>query len=352
VPLYDRLADLTLTVDRESRDRRERDTSSGFTRVTTVVSLAGDGAIGRGEDVTYDAPDHERLAAAPPFDLAGTYTLDEFSARLDEVDLFPDPPERPDSRHYRRWAYESAALDLALRQADTDLASALGRDRDPVRFVASTRLAGVDDEGPPSADRVHALLDRNPDLELKLDPTTDWTDDLVADLAATGAVRVLDLKGQYHGTAVDQTADPALYERVFEGFPDAVVEDPAITDETRPLVEANADRVSWDAPITGMESVRDLPFPPRWLNVKPSRFGTVASLLETVEWALEEGISLYGGGQFELGVGREHVQTLAATFYPSGPNDVAPGVYNDPDLPDDPPKSPLVPADDARGLAF
>ncbi|MFB6079942.1 MAG: hypothetical protein ABEJ81_02900 [Haloferacaceae archaeon] len=348
--LYDRLADLPLVVERESRTRRERDTSSGFTRVTTVVSLAGDGETGRGEDVTYDAPDHERLAAAPAFDLAGEYTLDGFSGRLDDLDLFPDPPEREVSRHYRRWAYESAALDLALRQADADLATALDRERDPVRFVASTRLGG--DDEPPTADRVHALLDRNPDLELKLDPTAGWTDDLVADLAATAAVCILDLKGQYHGTSVDQDPDPALYERVIEGFPDAVIEDPALTDETRSLVEAAADRISWDAPITGLESVRDLPFEPRWLNVKPSRFGTVSSLLETIEWAEDAGVTMYGGGQFELDVGREHVQTLAATFYPDGPNDVAPGVYNDPEVPDDPPRSPLVPSDDARGLAF
>ena len=350
--LYDRLADLPLVVEGESRERRERETSSGFTRVSTVVSLAGDGDVGRGEDVTYDAPDHERLAETPPFDLAGEYTFEEFSDRLDEVDLFPDPPERESSRHYRRWAYESAALDLALRRADTHLATALGRDRDPVRFVASTRLSGVDDEGPPTADRVHALLDRVPDLELKLDPTADWTDDLVAELAATDAVRVLDLKGQYRGTSVDQDPDPALYERVIEGFPDAVVEDPALTDETRSLVEGAADRVSWDAPITGLDSVRGLPFEPRWLNVKPSRFGTVASLLETIEWALDEGVALYGGGQFELDVGREHVQTLAATFYPDGPNDVAPGVYNDPEVPDTLPRSPLEPSADARGLDF
>ncbi|MFB6302981.1 MAG: hypothetical protein ABEH78_09000 [Haloferacaceae archaeon] len=350
--LYDRLADLPLVVEEESRRRRERDTSSGFTRVTTVVSLAGGGAVGRGEDVSYDAPDHERLAAAPPFDLAGEYTFDEFSARLDEVDLFPEPPEREASHHYRRWAYESAALDLALRQADTGFAAALGRERDPVRFVASTRLSGVDDGGPPTADRVHGLLDRNPDLELKLDPTPDWSDALVADLAATGAVRVLDLKGHYAGTVVDRGADPALYERVFDGLPDAVIEDPALTDETRSLVAANADRVSWDAPITGLDAVEALPFEPRWLNVKPSRFGTVASLLETVEWALDAGVALYGGGQFELDVGREHVQTLAAAFHPGGPNDVAPGVYNDPALPENPPRSPLEPSEDARGLSF
>ncbi len=350
--LHDRLADLSLVVDSESRARRERDTSSGFTRVTTVVSLSGAGETGRGEDVTYDAEDHAALAEAPAFDLAGEYTFAEFSARLDGLDLVPEPPGQESAYHYRRWAYESAALDLALRQADTDLASALGREREPVSFVASTRLAGVDDEGPPTTDRVHALRERAPGLGLKLDPTADWTDDLIADLAATGAVRVLDLKGQYHGTVVDGDPDPALYERVIEGFPDAVIEDPAVTDATRPVVERAADRLSWDAPVTGLDSLAALPIEPAWLNVKPSRFGTVAALLETIEWAADEGVPTYGGGQFELDVGREQLQTLAATFSPDAPNDVAPGVYNDPTLPDELPAPPLVPDPDARGLSF
>ena len=46
------------------------------------------------------------------------------------------------SRDYRRWAFESAALDLALRQAGTNLAAALGREPRPVNFVNSMRLAG------------------------------------------------------------------------------------------------------------------------------------------------------------------------------------------------------------------
>jgi hypothetical protein len=37
---------------------------------------------------------------------------------------------------------------------------------------------------------------------------------------------------------------------------------------------------------------------------------------------------MYGGGQFELGVGRRHIQVLASLFYADGPNDVAPKEYN------------------------
>ncbi|WP_129113120.1 hypothetical protein [Halegenticoccus tardaugens] len=346
--LYERVADLPLRIDEEGRVRRERDVSSGFTRATTVFALSGGGETGRGEDVTYDAEDHDALVDAPGFDLAGEYTVDSFSARLDEVDLFPTKePERETAEHYRRWALESAGLDLALRQAGTNLGEAVDREYDPVRFVASTRLGE-----PPSTDRVDALLAGNPDLEFKLDPTSEWTDEIVSALAATDAVRILDLKGQYHGTQVDQDPDPDLYERVFENFPDAVVEDPALTAETEPIVAEREDRVSWDAIITGVESVEELPFEPRWLNVKPSRFGTVESLFETLEYCESRGTSLYGGGQFELDVGRAHVQALASLFYPDGPNDVAPGAYNDPEVVEGLPRSPLSPQADPRGLAF
>ncbi|WP_101294593.1 hypothetical protein [Halegenticoccus soli] len=346
--LYERVADLPLRIEDEDRTRHARDVSSGFRRATTVFALSGAGETGRGEDVTYDAEDHDALAGVPPFDLAGEYTVASFSERLDGLDLFPTkPPERESSRHYRRWALESAALDLALRQADATLGEAVGRDYDPVRFVVSTRLGE-----PPSTDRVDALLDGNPDLEFKLDPTSDWTDGIVADLAATGAVRILDLKGQYRGTEVDQDPDPELYDVVFEGFPDAVVEDPALTDETEPIVAGREDHVSWDAPITGVESVEELPFEPRWLNVKPSRFGSVESLFETLEYCEERGVRLYGGGQFELDVGRSHVQALASLFYPDGPNDVAPGAYNDPEVAENLPGSPLSPPAEPRGLAF
>lgn len=344
--LYEQVVDLPLTIESESRVQRERDTSSGFSRATTTFVLEGEGETGSGEDVTYDTEDHDALAEQGDLGLAGEYTFDEFSNALDDVDLFPTKaPERDPSRHYRRWGVESAGLDLALRQAGESLASVLGRSYDPVRFVVSTRLGE-----PPTTDRLRDVLDRHPGTEFKLDPVSEWTDDIVREIAATDAVRLLDLKGQYHGTSVDQDPDPDLYERVFTAFPDAVVEDPAITDETEELVEHNSRRLSWDAPITGVESIEALPFEPEWLNIKPSRFGTVSSLLETIEYCIEWEVSMYGGGQFELGVGRSQIQLLASLFYPEHPNDVAPGGYNDPDLPENLPDSPLSPPDDPVGL--
>ncbi|PCR89175.1 enolase-like domain-containing protein [Natrinema ejinorense] len=355
---YDRLADLSLTIDDVSTDRRERETSSEFTRVTTTISLSGpppadERVTGRGEDVTYETEDHDRLAETGLPDLTGEYTVDSFSQRLAALDLFPGgEPDRAVFRNYRRWALESAGLDLALRQAGTDLGSELGRTVDPVRFVASTRLGD-----PPTTDRLEALHERVPGLEFKLDPTPEWDEDLVAaidETVGTDAVRILDLKGQYEGTDVDVPADPALYELVIDAFPDTVIEDPALTDETRPLFEAESlrSRVSWDAPIHGIEDIEALPWEPDWLNIKPSRFGSLESLLETIAYCEERDVQLYGGGQFELGVGREQIQLLASLYYPDGPNDVAPRAYNDPDVADGVPESPLEPPANPDGFGW
>jgi hypothetical protein len=49
-------------------------------------------------------------------------------------------------------------------------------------------------------------------------------------------------------------------------------------------------------------------------------------------------------------VGRAQIQELASLFYPDGPNDVAPGAYNDPDLPESLPTSPLSPPENPRGF--
>lgn len=351
--LYDRIADLPLVVDGSHRTIHESDTTSGFVRTTTVFTLAGNGHAGRGEDVTYDTGDHDALEGVE-FDFTGTYTFAEFSSMLGDVDLFPArEPERETGYPYRRWAVESAALDLALKQADTNFATVLGLEQHPTQFVVSTRLPEPDGGGTPSRDRVEALLSAHPDTELKLDPTSAWDQDTLKALAATGTVRILDLKGQYQGTIVDQEPNPDLYRRVTESFPDAIVEDPALTDETEAVLGREEKRISWDAPITGVESVENLPFEPSWLNIKPSRFGTVKSVLDTAEYALERDIQLYGGGQFELDVGREHIQTLASILYPNGPNDVAPRAYNRPDGDlTAAPASPLSPSPDPSGLSF
>ena len=207
-----------------------------------------------------------------------------------------------------------------------------------MRFVVSRRLPK-----PPSVAPLRTILDVHPATRFKLDPTSEWTEEIVAELAELDAVEVLDLKGAYRGTAVDQPPDPRLYRLVAEAFPQAVLEDPDLVDPgTAEALEPHHERVSWDAVIHSVDEIEGLPFPPRWLNIKPSRFGSCSALFDTYDYCDAHGITMYGGGQFELSVGRGQIQTLASLFHADGPNDVAPLGYDGEAVEPGTPASPLA----------
>jgi len=161
--LWKRLGPAPLEVEDYELERLEQPVTRGFTRVTTVVHLRGGGHEGLGEDVTWfpEHHDHEQKAG-PVLPLAGSWTLESFSDALD----MPDP--------HRRWAYESAALDLALRQADTTLAAVAGREPRPIAFVVSPGLGN-----PPTSRVVLRWLELDQNHRFKLDPAIDWTDQLL-----------------------------------------------------------------------------------------------------------------------------------------------------------------------------
>ncbi len=181
---------------------------------------------------------------------------------------------------------------------------------------------------PPSTRRLRALLDRDPQVRFKLDASSSWTDALVQELAELGVVDVVDLKGAYRNTPVDQPADPELYRRVVEGLPEALIEDPALTDATAPILDPHRERVTWDAVIHAVDDIEALPYAPRVINFKPSRFGSLRRLLDAYDYCHDHGIAAYGGGQFELACGRGQIQLLASLFHPQAANDVAPLAYH------------------------
>ena len=332
---YARIRDLELEIEELAYDRLVQATRR-FERVTTVVVLRGGREEGRGEDVNYDAASHDAL---PQPALRGRETLQGLSRVLDGLDLDAGAGAGPMySRDYRRWAFESAALDLALRQAGTSLGDAVGTEYRPVRFCVSTGY------------EIERWLAVEPELEFKLDATRAWTRERMAAMNATGRVRCVDMKAYY--TWVDELPASDLYRDVVECFPDAVIEDALVSDETADILEPARDRLSWDSPIHSLADVDALPVEPRFLNIKPSRFGTLERLLECVDACRERGISMYGGGQFELGVGRDQIQELASLFYPDGANDVAPSAYNEGEPRAGLPRSPLPPPERPRGFAF
>ena len=257
-------------------------------RTTAIVHLEGAGEHGYGEEVTFQA--HDLLPASPREHWQYSGTFDELS-----FERFEQAPQYEVVRHYRRWAFEAAALDLALRQAGVGFDEAVGRKPEPLHFVVS--------EGFPAGAR------------LKVD---------ASDLRPGLPVDVVDFKG---------VGDRAAVEAALELYPDALLEDP-------PAVVPGA-RVSWDIRITSPEKVRRLPERPTAINVKPARLGSLSALFELYELCEAERIDTYGGGQHELGPGRAQIQLLASLFHPRAPNDVAPAGYNEPDPPAGLPTSPL-----------
>jgi L-alanine-DL-glutamate epimerase-like enolase superfamily enzyme len=348
VSTWEALAQLPLRIEDYALEPLQAQVSSSFERKSTVIRLRGAGAEGWGEDVTYDAVDHDVLrAAGATLALAGDFTLASFCTHLAELELFPEPPQREVSSRYRTWAYESAALDLALRQTGTTLHEALGREPQPVRFVVSLRLGE-----PPTLEPLSERLALYPTLRFKLDPTSSWDERLIAQLVDTGAVDSVDFKGYYSGSIVDQPADPVLYRRVAEAFPQAWIEDPALTPETDAALAPHRERFSWDAPIHSIEDIEALKYPPRMVNIKPSRLGGLRNLLDAYDYCAERAIGNYGGGQFELSVGRGQNQYLASLFHADAPNDVAPTGFNLPEVLAGLPSSPLSPRPSASGFRW
>jgi len=305
VSTYDAVKDLPLEIEGYELEPLEQEVARGFTLRRTVVVLRGAGEEGRGEEVDYDPyAQQEFQARRGELPVVGEHTLDSHSL------LHSGQTE------YRRWAFESAALDLALRQAGKSLGEAIGRESRPLRFVVSTRVANV-----------VRWLELYPGLRFKLDPDRDWADETVERLSGAGVVETVDFKGIYRG-AFGSPPDAELYGRIAAAVPQAWIEDPALTPETSRALEAHRELITWDAAIHAWSDVEALPFKPRCLNSKPSRFGSVRRLFDFYDACEREGIALYGGGQFELGPGRQQIQLLASLFHPDAPNDVAPSGYN------------------------
>ncbi|HET6550964.1 MAG TPA: hypothetical protein VFG79_21040 [Solirubrobacter sp.] len=336
---WERLSALPVVIESYEFERRHATMAHGFERVTTVVRLLGGGAEGLGEDVTpHGEEDNTLHLARPELPLAGEWTLGSLCAHLAELDLWPLPATWEPMKRWRNWAFESAALDLALNQAGRALHEVVGREPRPVRFVNSLGLGE-----PPTFDPIRRRLDAHPGLRFKLDVTADWTQELIAQVAATGAVDILDFKGHYNLEIADEAKLLAMAESAIAAFPDALLEDghdlPGVTDLLRP----HEHRISYDAPIRTVADLDATPLRPRAVNIKPCRVGYLRSLFDLYAEVETRGLIAYGGGMGELDVGRGQIQLLASLFHPDGPNDTAPGGYNADTPAADLPDSPMPP---------
>jgi hypothetical protein len=198
-----------------------------------------------------------------------------FCEHLATLVLWPEPPEWDVALRFRRWAFESAALDLALRQAGRSLHDVLGLEPQPVRFANSLGLGKE-----PSIELVRRRLARSPGVRFKLDAEATRAPSLVDEVAATGAVDTLDFTGRYGFEVKDPEPLGALCDHVLAAFPDAYLEDPHDLPEIAQRLGDYLERVSYDSPIRSAENIGATPLAARVVNVKPSRIGSLRALFE------------------------------------------------------------------------
>lgn len=275
-----------------------------FTRRTTEVALHAGASCGRGEVSAYDADLHRTLdASGIPVPLPWSGTLAEWETHLADL---PDPE--------LRWALGTAALDLLLATQALDWQGAGLGAAPALRTVISTELGR-----PPQPERLAEHLVRDPEAEFKLD-FGPWTREQVERLSKVAGTRVavLDFKRGRNGSNAFPVARLDALELA---FPNAWLEDPAPHLWPACCDGDRRTRVSFEIHHVGQWDV--LPCVPGALNLKPGRIGSLSALLEAGAWALEHRVQLYLGGDFELGVGREHLRRLAAWLCPDGPNDLA-----------------------------
>jgi L-alanine-DL-glutamate epimerase-like enolase superfamily enzyme len=278
-------------------------TYPGGWRPTATVTLGGAGVYGIGEHVAWARTDHDRFAADALANVPrGRATFGAWARALGD---------RFRTSHARA-AVEAAGLDLALRQAGTNLFGLLGLVPRPVRYVISFT---------PRADPVAEIRRWQsfaPGIAFKVDVDLAWSAAVYRDLAATAAIATLDFKGR---------GAVAEHERAHRYLPGAWIEDPAPAGT--PWSPGLAGRVSVDAAVTSAAALDRLPTRPAAVNVKPARLGGIGEALRCVAACRSRDLYIYIGGMFEVGIGRQQLWTLAALLASDAPNDIAPLTASD-----------------------
>ncbi|MFN2382986.1 MAG: hypothetical protein ABR559_01830 [Gemmatimonadota bacterium] len=270
-------------------------------RPTGLVRLHGAGATGEGENVDWTPADQAAFGAVCDRRIApGATTIGGLSNALLSAGV----------HRYHRAAIESAALDLALRQRDTNLFVLAGRAAEPVRFCHSTgRHADPRPE-------IAALVGKWSDARVKLDVHAEgWADDIWTALAATGRVVVVDFKRE------GEAAQLALAHR---HLPAAWIEDPPLAATGAPSDAPWRTRIALDGYVQRAADLASPPFAPAAVNVKIPRVGGPLEALRCLEAARIQHRATYFGGMFELGAGRRQGQVLASLFTAGAWNDLAP----------------------------
>jgi L-alanine-DL-glutamate epimerase-like enolase superfamily enzyme len=299
--LQRRLIELPLSVEKAhvALDAIELPSYPDEPRPSSTIALAGGQQTGTGENVAWSRDDHHNFQRQID---TGDYThrgsLGSFLRAIGAI--VPDA--------YQRAAIESAAVDLALRQARTNLEELAASDFSDTRYVRSFAAS------PDPLPELVAHREQNPEIEIKLDVHPAWEEETLERLANLRNISVLDFKHQ--GTPATQTA-------VAEALPAPWLEDPGQLGERPSGILAR--RFSLDAALTSgnpEDMLRRMN--PAAVNLKVPRMGGVLALLRAAAFCEVEKRPFYFGGMFEVSVGRAQARELASLLAPGGPNDLAP----------------------------
>ncbi len=188
--LWPRLAELPLVIEACRYDRLHAVLAHESERITTHVRLAGEGTDGLGEDISILREDGTALhETRPSLGLEGEWTLAGFCDHLATLELWPEPPEWEGALRFRNWAFESAALDLALATAARCTTCSAGAAAGALRQLARPRQGAVVRASAPAARPL-------PRRALQARREATWAPALVDQVAATGAVDTIDDGGR------------------------------------------------------------------------------------------------------------------------------------------------------------
>ena len=182
-------------------------------------------------------------------------------------------------------------------------------------------------------------------------PRSDWTPEIFDALRATGAVDSIDLKGLYEGSIVDQGADPGLYARVADAFPDGLDRGPQAHpgDRRGPAPAPRPHHVGRQHPRGRRHRGAPLPAADGQRQALARRAAARSSSRPTTTArSAASACTAAGSSSSASAAGRS--SCLAGLFHPDAPNDVAPGGFNAPDPPPGLPESPLDPAPEPTGF--
>ena len=212
----------------------------GFERVSTTIVMRGGGHEGRGEDICYTPTDHDACRPAPARGRPRSPR-----SRAPRRRTCSRRPGLHAARDYRRWAFESAALDLALRQAGAARRGRRAAGAAALRRLDAARRARLAGRATGSSSR-----------STRFRASGTWRTWTPGRDRAHPRVRS---QGALPRHPVDSVPDAAFHALIAGHFPEAVLEDVSLDADVLAALAGDLGRVSFDAPIHSLADVDALP---------------------------------------------------------------------------------------------